>query len=99
MNEPKTKAKITQILALQGAGFPLRACMSRNLSSGWQAGAEVMSRGSRGVRKGSLAVCEVRSEACSGLVDGLIKALGPLLWPQRSATLADTACHLARVAA
>lgn len=58
-----------------------------------------MSGGSRGVRKGSLAVCEVKSEACSGRVDGLIKALGPRLWPQHSATLADTPCHLARAAA
>lgn len=51
------------------------------------------------MRRGSLAVCEVKPEACSGRVDGLIKALGPRLWPQRSATLADTPCHLARTAA
>ncbi|KAI4804399.1 hypothetical protein KUCAC02_026029, partial [Chaenocephalus aceratus] len=48
-----------------------------------------MSGGSRGVRRGCLAVCEVKSEACSGRVAGLIKALGPRLWPQSSATLAD----------
>lgn len=58
-----------------------------------------MSGGSRGVRRGSLAVCEVKSEACSGRVDGLIKALGPWLWPQCTATLADSLCHLARAAA
>lgn len=60
---------------------------------------EAMSGGSRGVGRGSFAVCEVKSEACSGRVDGLIKALGPRLWPQRSATLADGPCYLARAAA
>lgn len=51
------------------------------------------------MRRGSLAVCEVKSEACSGRVDGLIKALGPWLRPQCTATLADSPCHLARAAA
>lgn len=45
------------------------------------------------MRRGNLAVCEVKSEARRGRVDGLIKALGPWLWPQCSATLADTLCH------
>lgn len=76
-----------------------RRTQSCNLSLGWQARATAMSGGRRGVRRGSLAVCEVKSEACSGSVDALIKALGPRLWPQHSATLADAPCHLARAAA
>ncbi|TNN60142.1 hypothetical protein EYF80_029694 [Liparis tanakae] len=55
-----------------------------------QTGAEATSGGGGGVRRGSLAVCEVTAEACRGRADGLIKALGPRLWPRRSATLADT---------
>lgn len=91
-------------VALQRAVFDSSTSCSAeshscNLSLGWQAKAEAMLGGSRGVRRGNLAVCEVKSEACSGRLDGLIKALGPRLWPQRSATLADTPCHLARAAA
>lgn len=71
----------------------------RNVCLGRQTGTLAMLGSSRGVTRGSLVVCEVKLEACSGRVDGLIKALEPWLWPQCSATLADTPCHLARTAA
>lgn len=70
-----------------------------DLPPGLAGQSEAMSAGSGGVRRGSLAAREVKSEACSGCADTLIKALGPRLRPQRSAALAHAPCHLGRAAA